>query len=427
MDTIETLPMYLFRRGNGGLYFRRPVPKDLQPFLNGGNRKEIMISLRSKALTEQVREAHHQYHMDSERLLEEARLRKTAAASGNITPKTRPPKEAPKDSIKRRAAHEFSEGELRTIGQRWYSTERAETVEQALVVFNFGDADERHLALEDNKKRLDSLQRVSGAAFSHQVPALLRELVEKAGGFLSHLPPYPEFMKVASLEMSLRQGLIELALLEKEILTTGLAPKLEPTLTTLVSSETPVQTVKAPATITLDELITRFDGDFDRENLQPKTRDEAKLVFGILRELLGGATPVGEITRDQLKNLRMICLELPAHYKISYKGKSLQEIPALAKADGKLPMMKSTFNKRMTVISGLFNYAVKEQIISSSPALGLTVEVPPKEDGSSTYNLEDLNKFFSGPLYQSFSEKPERMIPGDQCKPHTFWAPLIAV
>lgn len=422
MGTMEASEMFLVQRTNGVWYFRRPVPKNLQQFLNSGNKREINFSLKSKSLDAPTRRLHHDYLLESERLLEEAQKRADSVPARTPAVVMR---NAPPDSIKLRSATDFSDPELDSIFQSWFLKSQTDTLENARFLFHHGDSLEREAALEAIEAKLRSLQRRLGAPASLTVMAQVRSLIESAGGVIPHLQKPDGMLKVAGFEAKIREGMIRQAVMEREILTTGILPKLESA--SLLPEPIPPPAAQRAKSITLNELISRFENDPSR-SVTPKTRDEFQIVFQTLRELLGGESPMTSISREQIKDLQAICLALPAHFMRIYRGKTLREAATLAKKEGRPPMNPATFNKRMTLLGAVFAYAVREQIIVSSPALSLTVEVESKEPGAYSLTVEQLNRIFSGPIFTRFVEhKDARYCPGHALKPHLFWAPFIGL
>ena len=419
---METLPMYILRRPakNGVWYFRRPIPKELQPFIDFGNRDTFTVSLKTKNLKEAL-PLHHVQLAESERLLEEARQR--AKTGFPIKHQNG----VAKDSLKKRPLSAFSKEELTCLVQKWYLKAQAEALEVNRAIFSSADAEERRETLSELELELAKLEgRDTQPNFEPY--RVMREIMEEAGGYLEAFTPGNKVIEQMWFLAVVKEALIRRALFAQGVLTRGIPPVFEdasPELSTVALAKA----ANAPASITLDQLIERFEKDPSREEVKPKTRDEFKLVYAMLREAIGGNTPIANITREQLRDLQGVYRELPPNFKKLYPGKTMKEVAELAKRDGREPLGRATFNKRFTLLSGVFNYAEREQLLTSSPAQGLKLKGgASKAEGEKSFGVDQLNLIFSGPLYQDFVQNSQaRFTPKHELNPHEFWVPLMAL
>lgn len=419
--------VYLFKRTeNGFWYFRRPIPKRLQPFLNLGNKRTaiIAISLKSAKLDPKARARHHELLLESERLFEEAEERAKAAENGGaeICNGT-----GPADTLKRRMLIEFSDSELVSLVQRWFLKEQANALEKSRSIYNFSTKEVRRDHIAALQSRLSALTDENRDGPALETLTTKRIILEEAGGAIELV----KRGRAIGIDRDLTEWVGEaLALTIRyslAIVETGMPPVLQ-SLSPHLSPAALEEASRRKNSITLNELVERFDKDARERELKPRTLDEFAIVYRMLREFLGSDTPIDSITRDQMRELQGLYASLPAHSPRLYRGKSLREAAELAKKEKREPMERATFNKRITLLAAIFNFAVTEQLLEATPAKGLTLEKKKHQEGYKVFSNEQLQCIFNGSIYQDFMEEPEaRLTPNHPLEPHLFWTPLIAL
>ncbi|MCW0216892.1 MAG: site-specific integrase, partial [Prosthecobacter sp.] len=411
--------MYLKKR-KGWWIFRRPIPKAMQPFITQGCRTEFIVSLKTKD-RRQLSKLYAEALRESDRVIDEAGAL-AKASNGRSVDATKPTGKR-EEALTRRPLHEFTRSELHVLVHRWYLKAKEDVLAEAHFIFGMCESDERQAELLKLDQQLRCLQRRDGEYADLETFRQAREIVEEAGGSVNWWSPAPFAETHSWFIASVREGLISLNGYARGIIENGTPPDSGHLLTP------PVEASPAPPTsISLNELMKRFDSDPNREHVKKKTRDEFQLVYRMLREFVGGETAIAAITRGQIKELQDMYRQLPARFSSLYPGKELRETVKLAKQDGREPMERATFNKRMTLLSSVFRFAVREQLLSASPAEGLTMKEKKKADGDKSFTVDQLNLIFSGPLFQAFALEPTaRYTPQHRLNPHEFWAPLIAL
>ena len=424
--------MYLMKRPENGVwYFRRPIPKELRPFVLGHGKVTLTVSLKTKNLTE-ARLRHHECWMDSERLIENAKAQASAAASAATAVKLRGKGDSTntaREAMAPRPFSEFSEAELETLIHRWFLARQAEALEKFRLIFNFGELDERKEALATLDRELAGweLRGESGNLRNAEVYRVCREILETAGGSVTFFKPVSAMFRWSKFVSLVRESLILLNRYSHGILQNGSPPSHESTSPELSASRL-AASVRSVGTVRVRELIEKFENEPNRSHVKPKTRDEFKLVYQMLIEFVGSDTPVATVTREQIKQLQDVYRHLPPHSKMLYPGKTMREAAELAKKKGVAPMERATFNKRMSLVSSLFRYAVREQMIASSPAEGLTMKEARKVEGEKSFSVAQLNSILRGSIFTAFADEPgARVTPQHRLNPHEFWAPLIAL
>lgn len=411
-------PKMFLKKRNGWYIFRRPIPKDLQPFIAKGSRTEFIRSLKTKDF-KKVSIPYADVLRVSEQVFEEA----AALQKASNGRKSGIPHDS-KKRLERRPFHEFSRAELHHILHRWYLQAKAAALEERRFDFNVCTPEERQDEIATLKGQLDGLQKRNGENGDRESYATVRRLIENAGGELEW-PDRASFLeKKIWFEAMVRECLISLKCYALSILETGTPPAVE-----FIPPEFGTRTHdNIPASISLNELIRRFESEPNRGDVKPKTRDEFQLVYRMLREAVGEETPIAAISREKIKELQDFYRQLPARFTSLYPDKKMQEIVKLAKADNRPPMERATFNKRMTLLSSLFRYAVREQLLKSSPADGLTIKEKRKTEGEKSFSVDQLQAIFGGPLYQEFARNHQaQFTPNHKLNPHEFWAPLVAL
>lgn len=416
--------MYLQRRENGVWYFRRPVPKELQPYVQMKNSREFNISLHTTKIGE-ARERRNAHWEHSDCILKEA---KTLMEAGVNAAKTQDDRRPVKAVLTKRPLERFTRDELTRLTQSWYAEAHRQTLARYRLLFGEGDSDDRHRAREAVQNELDSLQRKSGASVDLLTPATKRQIVEQAGGVGHHVKSAGFVLVDSYFSQLVREGLIRLRLYALGILETGLPPKLDETTPEFAAEPSNTARTEKPS-ISVNELIERFKNDPERQHIKPKTRDEFELVYKLMRDAFGPDKPIASITREDAKELQRLYQRMPKRISREFASKSLRELIGIAEEQNFPSIARSTFNKRMTLLAGVFNYAVKEQQLVSSPVLGLTL---PDEvrggEGESTFSDDDLNAIFQDEVFKRFAREPTaRFTPLHPFNPSEFWAPLIAL
>jgi integrase len=163
----------------------------------------------------------------------------------------------------------------------------------------------------------------------------------------------------------------------------------------------------------------------------PRTRlayeTTRKLVLGIL----GDDTPVRSITRAQCREMIETLRWQPRNARKLYPGLTPVEIAAKAKEQGRTDLMSaSNLNTYLNKLGGVFNFAVREELMDRNPARGLRVPDPTlRRDKRLPFSAVQLQAIFTAPLYTGCRDDGHGYaVSGDQ-RPRNarFWLPLIAL
>lgn len=189
----------------------------------------------------------------------------------------------------------------------------------------------------------------------------------------------------------------------------------------------PSVTVKKP--VPIGKLFDRYNAD-PKNNLSTSTQTNYRLVCRALEEVIGTEVPVHEVTRDHCREVQDLMMRLPIHATRKAPGKTLAEAAQMALEQGWQIVSPATFNAYMEKLSALMDYAVRETIITASPAKGLSLKDPvSKKKKRDPFNQEQLEKIFNAPLYRGCVDGNRGYSKPGTAKPRNarFWAPIIGL
>jgi hypothetical protein len=419
--------MYLHRRSNGFYYFRRRVPADLIGVIDP---KEFHYSLG----TDVRREASARYgaaFMQSEHRIARERER---LKQGVVRPKPdwkrRRLLEAQRSRERRtRTFCQYQEADILNLVSRWFQKKAREAEDVYGGSFAINNADEREEIVKDLDEQwrylMGELQPMDELVGFGEVRTILEE--EDCA-----LPPDcledPLFRKFYGL---VRQGLIRLNQIAISLVTTGRLPESQNGKTNLEAAfDVFPSNGTATKSITLDELIDRFEHDPRRQYLREATREEYQLIYRALREHIGGETSVGSITREMMREMAETFRNLPSRATLLSPKIPLRQLATNAKTQGLPQAHVKTYNKKVQQLSALFRYAVAEQLLLQNPATNLSLPEPPSSGEDKSFTVDQLNVIFSGDFFARFITQPgSQFVPNNAppLRPCYFWAPLIGL
>ena len=126
---------------------------------------------------------------------------------------------------------------------------------------------------------------------------------------------------------------------------------------------------------------------------------------------------VSDISRDDMRHFRDVLRRLPPNRSKlkAYRGKSINEILEKNPAD---VLNIKTVNMIVEAASSMFDWGVREGLLSQNPAKGLSIKDDRQEIGlRDAFSSEDLQMIFASDNY----------VKGRFKHPSFFWAPLIGV
>lgn len=432
---VANSEMYLHRRANGVYYFRRRVPSDLEGIIQPG---QFHYSLGTRKRQEALK-PYAVALARSEHEIEQAREKiNTAAEKGRpvvrLSRIERRQLAAEKAKKKRaRVFSQYTEREIDFLVSRWFEEGRRETERYYRDVFVLNSPEEREGVLRDLGLEEQSLMGVdwemNRLLISREVSAILDdEDCEAPRDWLNN----PQFRRFYGLVL---EGLLQFNKIAVSLVESGKMPPQFQRLAAFVpQGGAPIAvmsnggTVNGPS-ITLDELIERFEKEPRRQSLREDTRKEYKHIYRALREQIGGEKLLQAITRDDVKAVAEMFLHLPARATLKAPKRRLLDLAEEAKAKGAPLAHVKTYNKRVSSISAIFTYAVTENLIAHHLAKGLSLPEPPRSGEDKAYSIDQLNIIFSGDFFLRFKEegREDQFTPNHPERPCYFWAPLIGL
>lgn len=219
----------------------------------------------------------------SERILEEAESRRKAAKGRPMAVSEVKTKQT--NRLVRRPFYEFSRQELEGIVQRWYAKAKPEAIETAQFLFNLRGPEDRADELRRLEKQLESLERRSPTADDIDLLSQIRVMIEEAGGCITAVRPAGFTDTHVWLMSTVREAMLSINRACSSVLETGILPAVEKPMQ--IVQQSPVMIAATVPSVTLEELIQQFDSDPKNQDWEPKTRDEFKLIYDLLRECIG--------------------------------------------------------------------------------------------------------------------------------------------
>jgi integrase len=124
----------------------------------------------------------------------------------------------------------------------------------------------------------------------------------------------------------------------------------------------------------LREVINAFAADRSAR-WEPKTHLMHTASLDLFAQLAGNK-PIAAITRQDCRAARDTLCRLPANLTKLHRGVPLHELASR----GLKPMSAKTVNRNLSAVSAMFNWCVREGLISDSPARGLLVQIKRRAD-----------------------------------------------
>lgn len=181
--------------------------------------------------------------------------------------------------------------------------------------------------------------------------------------------------------------------------------------------------------ITLGELLDRYMADPSRHR-SDKTADGYKVIFGVLRDLIGAETAVRTIRPSDCQRVRDLLLRLPPNASKRFKGLSLTEAADRADTLGLKRLSPTTVNSYLHNLSSIFGWAVRSWECDRNPAEGLRVADPRRsKDKRDAFSPDQLHRIFNAPLYTGCKDDGTGYAKPGPNKPRRgrFWVPLLSL
>ncbi len=178
---------------------------------------------------------------------------------------------------------------------------------------------------------------------------------------------------------------------------------------------------RAPESLTIEQVIGKFNTDPQRENLAPKNRLGYLVPFRLLAEVAGEKTAIASVSRQHAREIQSILAKLPPNATKRFRDKTLPQVAELARRQGLRPIEATTAENILGNLSAFFSWAVREEYATRNPFEGLQPLQEEKSDDEKRkpYDEATLVRIFSSPLFTE--EQVRKEYPG------RYWVPLIAL
>lgn len=314
-------------------------------------------------------------------------------------------------------APELTEEQVWTLATRWFVQQEKRNAERAFD----GSSEED---LEIRFETLDFVERWDEVSSS--VVEESRKLLAEAG--------IPEVIQQGAEWQRKLNRAIHAAMIESERrlinrITGRNGMSLNPVFHE-VSAATELKPV-AISTVTLADLIKRYERDPTRGHPSPKTKRKQDAQHRLFKEVIGARTLVTAIDREKARKLLDTVKALPSNATKYFPNRRIDEIPKLAEARGLKSMSVVTANSYMSAFASLMDFAVKEHLIDKNPAAGLRLASDGKrrQDKRLSFSSSELADIFTAPLYTGCLDDERGYARPGPSRPRRgrFWVPLIAL
>ena len=197
------------------------------------------------------------------------------------------------------------------------------------------------------------------------------------------------------------------------------------------SAEAPAALLRPVATgPTLGDVYDAYMSD-PTHDWSPTTRTAYVTTRRVVLSVLGESTPIRAITRADCRGLVEVLRALPRHASKVYPGLTPREAAARARAEGRTDLINAAnVNAYLNKLGGIFNWAVKEEVIDRNPSVGLRLPDPTlRRDKRLPFSTAQLQAIFSAPLYTGCKDDgPGYGVVGpNRPKNARFWIPLVGL
>jgi site-specific recombinase XerD len=158
----------------------------------------------------------------------------------------------------------------------------------------------------------------------------------------------------------------------------------------------PIKPAEPVPGVTLRELYDAYMSDPTRD-WSPRTRLSYETTRKLVLAIVGEKTPVRSITRAHCRTLIETLRWLPRKALTLYPRLNPVEIAARAKKAERTDLMSpSNINTYLNKVGGVFNWAVKEEMMDRNPAKGLKMpDATLRRDKRLPFSITQLRGIFA--------------------------------
>jgi len=190
---------------------------------------------------------------------------------------------------------------------------------------------------------------------------------------------------------------------------------------------------RKPPAVTIGELAEQYlelkREEGEAHKLGAKSIDKKAENLALVREILGDGTLVRSINWDACRSFLSVLAKVPSNRTKIYKGISLQDAIARAKADGRPGLAAITQGQYLGALKDLLDLAVNKELISTNYARDLRplkVDDCAPDEKRIPFEIAQLVEFFNSDYYRSCGDEAETPYRRAD-KSWRFWFPLLSL
>jgi len=211
----------------------------------------------------------------------------------------------------------------------------------------------------------------------------------------------------------------------------GVEPQSDATIPTQAVAHAQAAMPTVSQTPPLDQLAKSYEEVLTSQGIKAKTIGDLRLSFDLARAVIDFDKPASLLDINDMKALRDIVGQIPAHYQKKPETRDLDPIAAVA-AGKHLPKMGyETQKKRFDFFKRFVAWMVAEEYIVKLQGadIKLLVKKPPKgKPKRLPYDADQLQMIFKTPIYTGRRSITHSGVPGDlRLKDGRYWVPVIAL
>ena len=209
----------------------------------------------------------------------------------------------------------------------------------------------------------------------------------------------------------------------------SVSPTVEPRPERIVTPIVPDIAPCAPAALTLAEVSERYLND-PTSARTGKSEMIYRTTYATILGIVGPDAPANSVNRETCREILDVLRRLPSNARKRWPEMSPREAADMATAQGIAPMSVANVNEYMNKLSTLFNWAVKEEMLTRNPARGLKIA-----DGTAArekrrpFSVQQLQRIVDAPIYCGCvdDERGYAVMGKEKPRRSRFWIPLIGL
>ncbi len=180
---------------------------------------------------------------------------------------------------------------------------------------------------------------------------------------------------------------------------------------------------------TVEQVVDLYLGD-PTSSRTAKSTTTYRTTYATIMAIVGPGTPMASLNRESCRDILGVLQHLPSNSRKKWPGADPREVATMAREKGVPPMSPANVNEYLNKLSTLFNWAIKEEIVSRNPAKGLKLgDAINARDKRRPFAPWQLRKIFDAPIYRGCRDDGAGYAMNGPAKPRRsrFWIPLIGL